>query len=54
VSRWRDCVHHPTIILVPIANYDSGQHGRDQISRLQKLQDAIEIYVAVIESYGSH
>jgi acetylornithine deacetylase/succinyl-diaminopimelate desuccinylase-like protein len=40
------------IILLPIANHDNNQHGRDENLRLQNLWDAIEIYAAVIAGYG--
>ncbi len=40
------------IIVLPIANHDNNQHGRDENIRLQNLWDAIEIYAAVIAKYG--
>lgn len=40
------------IIVLPIANHDNNQHGRNENIRLQNLWDAIEIYAAVIENYG--
>ena len=40
------------IIVLPIANHDNNQHGRNENIRLQNLWDAINIYAAVIEKYG--
>ncbi len=40
------------IIVLPIANHDNNQHGRNENIRLQNLWDAIEIYAAVIDNYG--
>lgn len=40
------------IIVLPIANHDNNQHGRNENIRLQNLWDAIEIYAAVIRNYG--
>jgi acetylornithine deacetylase/succinyl-diaminopimelate desuccinylase-like protein len=36
------------ILILPIANHDNNQHGKDENLRLQNLWDAIEIYAAVI------
>ncbi len=38
------------ILILPIANHDNNQHGKDENLRLQNLWDAIEIYAAVITS----
>jgi len=40
------------IILLPIANHDNNQHGRNENLRLQNLWDAIDIYAAVLSDYG--
>ena len=40
------------IILLPIANHDNNQHGRNENMRLQNLWDAIKVYAAVLEGYG--
>ena len=40
------------IIVLPIANHDNNQHGRNENLRLQNLWDAIDIYAAVIQGYG--
>lgn len=40
------------IIVLPIANHDNNQHGRNENIRLQNLWDAIDIYAAVIAGYG--
>jgi len=36
------------ILILPIANHDNNQHGKDENLRLQNLWDAIEIYAAVV------
>jgi acetylornithine deacetylase/succinyl-diaminopimelate desuccinylase-like protein len=36
------------VVILPIANHDNNQHGRNENLRLQNLWDAIEIYAAVI------
>ena len=38
------------ILILPIANHDNNQHGKDENLRLQNLWDAIEIYAAVLTS----
>ena len=40
------------IVLLPIANHDNNQHGRNENLRLKNLFDAIAIYAAVIAAYG--
>lgn len=51
VVHFEEKLKTPTVIL-PIANYDNNQHGRNENIRLQNLWDAIEIYAAVLENYG--
>lgn len=36
------------VVILPIANHDNNQHGRNENLRLQNLWDAIEIYAAVL------
>lgn len=36
------------VLILPIANHDNNQHGKDENLRLQNLWDAIEIYAAVL------
>jgi acetylornithine deacetylase/succinyl-diaminopimelate desuccinylase-like protein len=36
------------LLILPIANHDNNQHGKNENLRLQNLWDAIEIYAAVI------
>jgi acetylornithine deacetylase/succinyl-diaminopimelate desuccinylase-like protein len=36
------------IVILPIANHDNNQHGKNENLRLQNLWDAIEIYAAVL------
>ena len=40
------------IILLPIANHDNNQHGRNENLRIRNLWDAIEVYAAVLAAYG--
>ncbi len=40
------------IIILPIANHDNNQHGRNENLRLQNLWDAIDIYAAIMLQYG--
>lgn len=36
------------VLILPVANHDNNQHGKDENIRLQNLWDAIEIYAAVL------
>jgi acetylornithine deacetylase/succinyl-diaminopimelate desuccinylase-like protein len=36
------------ILILPIANHDNNQHGKDENLRLQNLWDAIDIYAAIL------
>ena len=36
------------ILILPVANHDNNQHGKNENLRLQNLWDAIEIYAAVL------
>lgn len=40
------------IMILPIANHDNNQHGRNENMRIQNLWDAIDIYAAVLLEYG--
>lgn len=40
------------IILLPIANHDNNQHGRNENIRLQNLWDAVAVYAAVLKDFG--
>ncbi|TNE65877.1 MAG: M20/M25/M40 family metallo-hydrolase [Alphaproteobacteria bacterium] len=40
------------IILLPIANHDNNQHGRDENIRIRNLFDAIDTYAAVLVEFG--
>jgi len=40
------------IVLLPIANHDNNQHGRDENMRLANLFSAIGAYAAVLYEYG--
>ncbi|MBT8145172.1 MAG: M20/M25/M40 family metallo-hydrolase [Gammaproteobacteria bacterium] len=40
------------IIILPVANHDNNQHGRDENIRLQNLFDAVAAYAAVLSGYS--
>ena len=40
------------IVILPVANHDNNQHGRDENLRLQNLWDAVEIYAMVFSMMG--
>ena len=40
------------IVILPIANHDNNQHGRDENIRLANLFDAVGLYAAVVSAYG--
>lgn len=40
------------IVLLPIANHDNNQHGRNENMRLGNLLSAIGVYAAVLQNYG--
>lgn len=40
------------IVILPIANHDNNQHGRNENMRVKNLWDAIDIYAAVLLGYG--
>ncbi|MEM9529406.1 MAG: M20/M25/M40 family metallo-hydrolase [Pseudomonadota bacterium] len=40
------------IIILPVANHDNNQHGRDENLRLANLFDAVGLYAAVLAGYG--
>jgi acetylornithine deacetylase/succinyl-diaminopimelate desuccinylase-like protein len=39
------------IIILPIANHDNNQHGRNENLRLQNLWDAVAMYAAILSEY---
>jgi acetylornithine deacetylase/succinyl-diaminopimelate desuccinylase-like protein len=43
-----DEVLQAPVLILPIANHDNNQHGKNENLRLQNLWDAIEIYAAVL------
>jgi acetylornithine deacetylase/succinyl-diaminopimelate desuccinylase-like protein len=43
-----DQVLSTPVVMLPVANHDNNQHGKDENLRLQNLWDAIEIYAAVL------
>jgi acetylornithine deacetylase/succinyl-diaminopimelate desuccinylase-like protein len=43
-----DRVMGAPVVILPLANHDNNQHGKDENLRLQNLWDAIEIYAALI------
>ena len=40
------------IIVLPVANHDNNQHGRNENLRIKNLWDAIDVYAAVLAGYG--
>jgi acetylornithine deacetylase/succinyl-diaminopimelate desuccinylase-like protein len=40
------------IVLLPIANHDNNQHGRNENMRLGNLLSAIGVYAAVLQNFG--
>jgi len=40
------------IVILPIANHDNNQHGRDENLRLENLFDAVAVYAAVASQLG--
>jgi acetylornithine deacetylase/succinyl-diaminopimelate desuccinylase-like protein len=47
IYRFEDTLDMPIVIL-PIANHDNNQHGRNENLRLQNLFDAIELYAEIL------
>jgi acetylornithine deacetylase/succinyl-diaminopimelate desuccinylase-like protein len=47
-----ESVLNAPIIILPIANHDNNQHGRNENIRIANLWDAISIYAAVLAGYG--
>lgn len=41
------------IVLLPIANHDNNQHGRDENIRLANLYSAVGVYAAVLHGFGA-
>jgi acetylornithine deacetylase/succinyl-diaminopimelate desuccinylase-like protein len=39
------------IVILPIANHDNNQHGRDENLRIENLFDAVGVYAAVISQF---
>lgn len=39
------------IVILPVANHDNNQHGRDENMRLKNLFDAVAVYAAVIAQF---
>lgn len=52
IYLFREALPDMPIIILPVANHDNNQHGKNENLRLQNLWDAIEIYAAVIAGYG--
>ena len=40
------------IIILPLANHDNNQHAENENIRLQNLWDAMQIYGAILASFG--
>jgi len=41
------------IVILPVANHDNNQHGRNENIRLKNLYDAIELYAAILEGMAA-
>ena len=41
------------IIVLPLANHDNNQHGRDENIRIQNIWDAMTVYGVVLAQFGS-
>lgn len=52
IYLFEDTFPEMPIILMPIANHDNNQHGRNENLRIQNLWDAIEIYASIIKHFG--
>ncbi|MEM6572990.1 MAG: M20/M25/M40 family metallo-hydrolase [Pseudomonadota bacterium] len=52
IYLFEDLLDMPIIIL-PVANHDNNQHGRDENLRLANLFDAVGVYAAVLSAYGA-
>ncbi|NVJ99011.1 MAG: M20/M25/M40 family metallo-hydrolase [Alphaproteobacteria bacterium] len=52
IYLFEDTFPEMPIVLLPIANHDNNQHGRNENLRIQNLWDAIDIYGAVLTHYG--
>ncbi|MCJ9428777.1 M20/M25/M40 family metallo-hydrolase [Kordiimonas sp. A6E486] len=51
IYLFKDVVKAP-IVLLPIANHDDNQHGRNENVRIANLWNAIDTYAAVLASFG--
>lgn len=51
IYLFEDMLDMPIVIL-PIANHDNNQHGRNENLRLQNLFDAIELYAEIVVGLG--
>ena len=52
IYLFEDMLDMPIVIL-PIANHDNNQHGRNENIRLKNFFDAIEIYAEIIDGFGT-
>ncbi len=52
INAFDDRLDTPIIVL-PLANHDNNQHGRDENIRLQNLWDAIAVYGVVLARFGA-
>lgn len=41
------------IIVLPLANHDNNQHGRNENIRIQNIWDAMSVYGAVLSQFGN-
>lgn len=52
IYLFEDTFPNMPIILMPIANHDNNQHGRNENLRIKNLWDAIDIYAAILDRFG--
>ena len=52
LNAFDDRVDTPIIVL-PLANHDNNQHGRDENIRIQNIWDAMAVYGVVLAQFGS-
>ncbi|GHF28349.1 acetylornithine deacetylase [Kordiimonas sediminis] len=53
IYLFEQALENMPIIILPVANHDNNQHGRNENLRIQNLWDAISVYAAILEQYGT-
>lgn len=52
LNAFDECTDTPIIVL-PLANHDNNQHGRDENIRIQNIWDAMSVYAVVLAQFGN-